>query len=262
MPPFPGLAYPLVPGYESVGRVIAAGPDANVREGALVFVPGSRGFVNVEGIFGGAARNLVVDSERLVTLESGMEQEGTLLALIATAVHAIERFGNNLPELIIGHGVLGRLIARIAVLRGAKNLRVWEASTARQSGALDYTVSPPDQDARRDYAAICDVSGDPAILNMALPRLQRNGEIVLAGFYHEPVNFEFPAAFMKEATLKIAAEWQPKDLLTAAELLRTGELALADLITHRYAAHDAETAYRTAFGDPNCLKMILDWRSL
>ena len=26
MPPFPGMGYPLVPGYESVGRIVAAGP--------------------------------------------------------------------------------------------------------------------------------------------------------------------------------------------------------------------------------------------
>ena len=28
MPPFPGMGYPLVPGYESVGRVVDAGEDA------------------------------------------------------------------------------------------------------------------------------------------------------------------------------------------------------------------------------------------
>ena len=27
MPPFPGMGYPLVPGYESVGEVVEAGPD-------------------------------------------------------------------------------------------------------------------------------------------------------------------------------------------------------------------------------------------
>ena len=31
MPPFPGMGYPLVPGYENVGTVIEAGPDARVR---------------------------------------------------------------------------------------------------------------------------------------------------------------------------------------------------------------------------------------
>ncbi|MFX7763962.1 hypothetical protein ABTK05_20105, partial [Acinetobacter baumannii] len=31
MPAFPGMGYPLVPGYESVGRVVDAGRDAQSR---------------------------------------------------------------------------------------------------------------------------------------------------------------------------------------------------------------------------------------
>jgi 3-hydroxyethyl bacteriochlorophyllide a dehydrogenase len=38
-----------------------------------------------------------------------------------------------------------------------------------------------------------------------------------------------------------------------------GRLSLDGLITHRSAASDAGTAYATAFTDPACLKMILDW---
>src|SRR5512145_258748 len=37
MPPFPGLGYPLVPGYESVGRIAAAGERAGRRVGEHVF---------------------------------------------------------------------------------------------------------------------------------------------------------------------------------------------------------------------------------
>ena len=33
MPPFPGLGYPLVPGYESVGRIVDAGHEALGRVG-------------------------------------------------------------------------------------------------------------------------------------------------------------------------------------------------------------------------------------
>jgi 3-hydroxyethyl bacteriochlorophyllide a dehydrogenase len=29
MPSFPGMGYPLVPGYESVGRIVDAGADAH-----------------------------------------------------------------------------------------------------------------------------------------------------------------------------------------------------------------------------------------
>ena len=40
MPPFPGMGYPLVPGYESVGRIAVAGPHSGGRVGDRVFVPG------------------------------------------------------------------------------------------------------------------------------------------------------------------------------------------------------------------------------
>lgn len=263
MPPFPGLSYPLVPGYESVGVVIASGRDAHIPEGTRVFVPGSRGFVNVEGLFGGAARHLVVDSTRLVALEPWIQEEGTLLALIATAVHAVERFGDaGPPQLVIGHGVLGRLIARIAVLSGAEGLKVWESDGKRRSGGRGYEVIDPAEDTTPKYDRICDVSGDASILNTLLPRLSKRGDVVLAGFYHAPVCFDFPVAFMNEATIRVAAEWQPNDLAVAAEILSNGRIALSDLITHRYAANDAEPAYQTAFSDPGCLKLILDWRSL
>eukprot|EP01035_Chromulina_nebulosa_P015351 gene15351-20339_t len=60
MPPFPGLGYPLVPGYESVGRISAVGASVNAAIGTPVFVPGARCFGPVRGLFGGAAARLVV----------------------------------------------------------------------------------------------------------------------------------------------------------------------------------------------------------
>ena len=86
------------------------------------------------------------------------------------------------------------------------------------------------------------------------------GEVVLAGFYSARLSFAFPPAFMREARIRIAAQWAPADLAAVAALAGSGELSLARLVTHRSAAGDAAGAYRTAFDDPACLKMILDWR--
>ena len=47
MPQFPGMGYPLVPGYESVGRVTSAGARSGGRIGARVFVPGAKCFGDV-----------------------------------------------------------------------------------------------------------------------------------------------------------------------------------------------------------------------
>ncbi len=260
MPPFPGLGYPLVPGYESVGRITSVGPDSGRSIGERVFVPGSRCFGSVRGLFGGAAQRVVVPGLRVVPLDIQLGEEGVLLALAATAYHVTAAPGAVQPDLIIGHGVLGRLLARLAVLGGGAPV-VWERNAARVDGASGYRVIHPDTDERRDYRCICDVSGDSQILDSLVARLAPGGEIILAGFYSEPLAFAFPPAFMREARLRVAAEWREQDLWAVKHLVEAGRLDLKGLITHREAASDASGAYRTAFNDPTCLKMILDWRA-
>lgn len=262
MPPFPGMGYPLIPGYESVGRVRAAGTRAGHAAGDLVFVPGARCFGDIRGLFGGAASTVVAAGSRVYAVDAGLGERAVLLALAATAHHAIAGGGRladaPLPDLIVGHGVLGRLLARLAVAAGGTPV-VWERDPARASGAQGYSVVRPEEDARRDYRAIVDVSGDAAILDALIGRLAPGGEIVLAGFYSERLSFAFAPAFMREARLRAAAEWKREDMLEVQSLVDSGRLALDGLITHRAAALDAERAYRTAFGDAACLKMILDW---
>lgn len=260
MPPFPGLGYPLVPGYESVGRVVEAGNLSGLRVGQSVFVPGARCFGAVRGLFGGAASRVVTPASRVTPLESEHAEESVLLALAATAQHVLAT--GPAPELIVGHGVLGRLLARLCIANGLAAPVVWERNPQRQSGAAGYRVCDPDADARRDYSVICDVSGDSQLLNNLITRLAHGGEIVLAGFYHQPLQFDFAPAFMREARLRIAAEWKAADLVLVQDLRRAGTLNLDGLITHRVPASDAAAAYATAFGDPACLKMILDWRTV
>ena len=260
MPPFPGMGYPLVPGYEASGEVVEAGADTGFRVGEHVFVPGANCFDgNVRGLFGGASRRLVTKASRVARLDRGMGAEGALLALAATARHALAGFNTALPDLIVGHGTLGRLLARLTVAAGAPPPTVWETNPARRSGAIGYQVVDPADDARRNYQAIYDASGAPGLIDTLIPRLARGGEVVLAGFYTEPVAFAFPPAFMKEARIRIAAEWTPEDLTATRSLIDSGALSLAGLITHSRPASDASAAYETAFEDADCLKMILDW---
>ncbi len=261
MPPFPGLAYPLVPGYESVGQIVSSGDAAQLEVGQQVFVPGSRGFTDVQGLFGGAARSLVVPAERLVPLPSEMESKGVLLALAATACHALRRIDDlGAPELIIGHGALGRLVARACMARYQVAPTVWETSPERREGAHSYPVLDPAEDDRRDYQRICDVSGASTIIDQAVHHLTKGATVLLAGFYAAPITFDFPAAFMREIDIRISAEWQPEDMQTALELVSGGDLSLSGIITHDHPYDSAETAYQQAFSDPRCLKMVLDWR--
>lgn len=261
MPMFPGMGYPLVPGYETVGRVVEGGEATRLPSGTRVFVPGGSSFLDVRSLFGGSARRLVVEERRCVVLDEDTGENAILLALAATA-HHIAPLGAPQPDLIVGHGALGRLLARLALLSGGTPPVVWERDPRRRSGACGYAVVSPNDDDRRDYTRICDVSGSVDVLDELVSRLAPGGEIVLAGFYDRPISFAFAPAFLREARLRVAAQWQAEDVAAVAGAVADGRLSIADLITHRVAADRAGEAYAQAFEDVDCLKMCLDWRTI
>ena len=258
MPAFPGMGYPLVPGYESVGRVVDAGVDARARIGEWVFVPGANCYTHARGLFGGTARRVILPAARAMPVDESLGEAGILIALAATAYHAIA--GGQAPDLIVGHGILGRLIARIVIAVGAPAPTVWETAAARRVGDFGYRVIDPSEDDRKDYKTICDASGAGSILDTLIGRLAKGGEVVLAGFY-DKLTFSFPPAFMREARLRISTEFVIEDLRATAALVDSGALSLSGLVSHVRPAGEAVEAYPAAFGDPECLKMVLDWRS-
>jgi bacteriochlorophyllide a dehydrogenase len=260
MPEFPGMGYPLVPGYESVGRVVDAGADARSRIGEWVFVPGANCYESARGLFGGTASRVVLPGARAVPVPESLGVSGVLVALAATAHHAIS--GHTAPDLIVGHGVLGRLLARVSIALGSPAPVVWETNSLRRRGGMGYPVALPGADQRRDYRAIYDASGHGAGLDNLVLRLAKGGEIVFAGFYDKPLQFTFPPAFMREARFRIASEFTPADLNAVVALIESGALSLDGLVTDIRPAGEATDAYPHAFTDASCLKMALDWSAL
>lgn len=259
MPPFPGMGYPLIPGYEASGEVVEAGSDSGFRVGETVFVPGANCYDGAYGLFGAASKTLITPASRVTRIDGATGPAGALLALAATARHAMAGSGKSVPDLIVGHGVLGRLLARLTIAAGAPAPTVWEIDPRRTGDAEGYSVTNADEDERRDYTSIYDASGQCDLLNQLVGRMAKGGEVVLAGFYKEPLHFAFPPAFMKEARFRIAAEWDADDMTATRALVEGGTLRLDDLITHTADAADAASAYETAFTDADCLKMILNW---
>jgi 3-hydroxyethyl bacteriochlorophyllide a dehydrogenase len=104
------MGYPLVPGYETVGRVVSVGSGLRRQslKGSLVFVPGARGYRDAAALFGASAANLVAPADRVIPIAEGLARDGTLLSLAATAYHALTLPGMAVPDLVIGHGIVGR----------------------------------------------------------------------------------------------------------------------------------------------------------
>ena len=64
---------------------------------------------------------------------------------------------------------------------------------------------------------------------------------------------------MREARIRIAAEFNRQDMEAVKSLVANGTLSLSGLISHHASASTAAQAYEQAFTDPNCIKMALDW---
>ena len=262
MPFFPGMGYPLVPGYETVGVVVDNRASNKLKVGDHVFVPGANCYEKEKGLFGASSNLLIASDEKLIKIDPELKAKGTLFALAATARHALAGLGNKLPSLIIGHGVLGRLLARLTIAAGGEPPTVWESNPLRVGTQTDYKVIDPLNDSSSDHEAIYEASGDISVLDKIIPKLKKNGEIVLAGFYSSPISFAFPPAFMREARFRISAEFNTEDINITRSLLETGALSLEGLISHEKNLNSSKAAYKQSFEDPECLKMVIDWREV
>jgi 3-hydroxyethyl bacteriochlorophyllide a dehydrogenase len=122
----------------------------------------------------------------------------------------------------------------------------------RRAARTGYRVHRPGRRHRAaTTASIYDVSGDCAHPRRRHARGSRHGgEVVLAGFYSEPLQFDFAPAFMREAQHPHRRRVEARRPAGgASELDRGGRLSLDGLITHhaRCAAQPTRlTARRSA----------------
>lgn len=263
--PHPMLRLPVVPGYETVGRVVETG--ANVAAewlGRWVYVGGALCYDGVNAAWGGQAATLFIDAKRVVPLDGVAPRDGVLLALAATALHGIDRLapppGGRV--LVLGQGPVGQLAARFARRR-----RAWVAVADRIPSRLAHSVADQVIDVatesltdviREPVHAIIEATGSMAALAAALPLLGASSTVLLLGYY-QSLELPYMPLFLKEASLLTAKEWAPGDLLRCRDAMASGTLDVSPLLTHERPIRDVAAAYKIALNDPECLKLVLDW---
>jgi bacteriochlorophyllide a dehydrogenase len=262
--PHPMLSFPVVPGYETVGRVIGVGPEAPPSlEGRLVYVGGARCFQDVNPAWGGQSRRLIVDHQRVVPLDGVDPRQGVLLALAATAMHGVDLLEPKAGQrtLVLGQGPVGQLAARLLAGRGG-----WVAAADTHPSRLARSRADLIADANLDLReqvgapvnAIIEATGSMAALTQALPLLADGGTILLLGYYDE-LRVPYMPLFLRQARLLTAREWAPGDLVRCRDLLASGSLDVGGLLTHCMPVEAFQEAYRVALEEPECLKLVLEW---
>ncbi|MCA9954222.1 MAG: zinc-binding dehydrogenase, partial [Anaerolineales bacterium] len=268
--PHPMLKLPVIPGYETVGRVVELGADVDPTWlNRWVYVGGAQCYDGINAAWGGQSAQLSADVNRVIPLDGVQPRHGVLLALAATALHGINLLdpqpGDRL--LVLGQGPVGQLAARLARIRGA-----WVAVVDRNPNRLahaeaDQIVQVGDglpslqEQIEGGVTAVIEATGSMEALASTIPLLGLGGTILLLGYY-QTLNLPYMPLFLKEARLLTAKEWAPGDLLHCRDLIADGTLDVSAMLTHCLPITEVATAYDVALNDANCLKLVLDWQDV
>lgn len=263
--PHPMLQLPVVPGYETVGQVTAAGAEVDPSWlGRWVYVGGAHCYAGINPAWGGQAATLFTDVQRVVPLDGMAPRHGVLLALAATALHGVRQLQAQAGQrvLVLGQGPVGQLAARLLMADGVEVIVADRAAVrlARSVGhqIVDVTATPLGDAVTQPVHAIVEASGSMAALSDALKLLADRGTILLLGYYGK-LELPYMPLFLKEAKLVTAKEWAPGDLAACRDAIAAGRLEVASLLTHALPIARVVEGYETALNDPACLKLVFEW---
>ncbi len=263
--PHPRLQLPVVPGYETVGRIKAIGENVSGSwQDQIVYVGGAHCYENINAAWGGQAAQLFTNVGRVVPLNGVEPRQGVLLALTATALHGVDLLAQtNLDRiLVLGQGPVGQLAARLVSQRGAWTVVVDRNENRLARSKADQIIQvgedPLHELIKEPVNAIIEATGSMDALAEALSLLKPGGVILLLGYYQN-LHLAYMPLFMREARLLIAKEWSDGDLMRSRDLIANGELDIDLLLTHEKPIDEIAAAYELALNDLDCLKLVINW---
>ena len=205
---FPPTPYPIIPGHEFAGRVVArgAGVPADWRDGERVAVDPSlfcgycpacrsgRGNLcanwNAIGdtVNGAFAEYVAVPAANAYRIPDSVDDaQAALIEPLSCAVHGLRRIGPVIGEdiLLTGAGTMGLLLLQLLNRAGARSVNVVDRKAARLQAAKTLGAASAAEDVaaldRRMFGVAVDATGAPAAIEACFRSLDRGGRLLIFG---------------------------------------------------------------------------------
>lgn len=207
---FPPTPYPIVPGHEFAGEVVALGPDVeNISEGTRVAVDPSlfcghcdfcrRGRGNLclnwgaigDTVDGAFAEYVAVPAANAYALpEEVSYREAALIEPLSCAVHGMRRLAPQIGDtfLIVGAGTMGLMLLQLALRGGASRVSVADLNPERLARAERLGATSTDTDLEQlaeeeplGFDCVIDATGVPAAMEKAFDAVKRGGKLLIFG---------------------------------------------------------------------------------
>ena len=293
--PEPYIRYPIVPGHEWAGEVVALAPGVSaLREGDRVAVACHhycgvcfqcrRGFTNLCERYdefgftrdGGMEELVAVRADLLHRFSPDLPYEHAALSEpLACAVNGVEMVAPEPGEtvVVIGPGAIGLLGAGVFSLYRPRKLivigrRANNRAIAHQMGATDF-VNTAEQDAVAEVERLTDgrgadivyeAAGHEQTVPLALDLARRGGRVVYEGIVGggKRVELESDLFCLKALHVSGVFAYTGRHFERALRLIESGLLDVTPLITHRFPLTDYSQAF-AVLGDTQAtaIKVVL-----
>lgn len=290
--------FPLIPGYASVGEVIAVGSEATgYRVGDLVSCRNPQPMPGITSAWGGQASLQVHHStgeERPVLLPPGAKPlDYVTVEISAISLRGVEAANPKPGEtaIVLGQGLIGAFAAAWLNARGCRvftaDLESKRLERATQWSAATVNVSEPDAEDRlkaltnggADIVVESSGSSKGALLAYKLirrrplisskeytvhPMAFYHGDwarLVMQANYLEPVSIDPHSYFGGEGLIVLTpADRGVEDRQKAVEQFRRGTLKAVDFVQQVVPVQEAPAAYAGLRDDKNNnFSLVLDW---
>jgi 2-desacetyl-2-hydroxyethyl bacteriochlorophyllide A dehydrogenase len=283
--------WPVLPGYQNVGKVVEIPSDSPLKIGQRVY--SHYWYRPVQFVYQG--KQYTHDAGAHLEFRGGppihpgliplpddiSDEEASLLSVICIGMHGARRSGASIGKkvLILGLGLIGQFAAQAARALGAcchgmgkTDVRLEKAKEL--SCEMVFDGKDPgvwDRVAREaPYDIVIETTGSNVLLDQALKYLAgernderemiRQGVVYLMGG-RDKVEYTNMLAHPKEAILMHSSHHTRKEVYEALRLRRLGILKIASLITHRFSPDEAPEVYKRLLnGDPKILGAVFRWQ--
>jgi len=251
----PDSALPNAWGYQNVGRVIEAGPEAKtLKVGDLVYLSAD----HVEYV-------VMPEDGLLIRVPEGVAPtHAALFGMASVAMrscrHADLRMGERL--LIVGAGFIGQAAAQIAAVMGARvticDLDLSRLELARQIGAAAEVLNVAGDGRQKgipneSFDAILDFAGVPGMEDRLLAAAKHRGRVLfIAG--RSKVTYTFNLGQWREITVQQNSHFDGSDLGNLCRLVERGLVKIGPLIQDVVPVAEADRIYRLLRDEPAKLK--------
>lgn len=273
-----------VPGHEFAGTIAELGPDV---DGWGI----GEAVVGVTGFGGGMAEFVTVPANpyQLARIPPGVSfVDAATTEPMADALQMVRKAGIRPGEnvVVFGVGIIGLGVIQTIRARGLApgHLVAVDVSDARLAKACELgatvTVNARDVEVFDTIAVICgtedgyagrsarvgvvfDCAGyikhmpGPPPLETALRLIDlRDGRIVCFGGFEDRVTIDLGPVIQKQPTIMGSNGYAPDELVESLELMRSGKVDRAGLISHQFYIDDVAQAFATQC-EPTALKVML-----